>query len=292
MDLVNGKFVENAKIVLGGLTLLNTTGLAGDYVSLKGHAKLAVILGFAPASGTDVSAVTVKQAKTVDGLPNMVDTDTEKALDFTRVYKNGDALASDALVETGVTAGTFNTSALAALELFVIEIDENDLDVNNGFDCVRVNATAPGAVSTPAFAAYVLYDAKQTSQDEGEELMIASGSFTPHLYDPNTLEEVVPVSGTAGTIFWQRNGKVVTLQYKQDPDVVFGEGVTGDVEIGVPSDFTPNIPDGYYFFFASMGAGDTYLYRNYDALGVAVYVSGFFNAAPGYSNFVMTYIIV
>lgn len=158
MDVISGKLVENTKIVLGGLALLNTAGLAGDYVSMKEYRKVAIIFGLAPASGTDVSAVTVKQAKTVDNSPS-----TEKALAFTTVYKNGAPGTSDALVEMAVTAGTFNTSAVAALELYVIEIDQADLDINNGFDCIRLAMADPGSVSTPAFCLYVCYGAKQKS---------------------------------------------------------------------------------------------------------------------------------
>lgn len=150
--MFNGLLVENAKIVLGAVGLANAAAIDGDRVSMKDYGRCAIILAIAPASGTDVTAVTLKQSKTVDNSPS-----TEKALGLTRMWKNADVTLADALVETTVAANTFNTSAAAKTELFVIEIDQNDLDVDNEFDCVRVALSDPGSVSTPVAAIYVLY---------------------------------------------------------------------------------------------------------------------------------------
>lgn len=150
-----GRIIDNTKIVLAGLGLLNSGGIAGDRFSMKNYSRVAVVIGLAPASGTDPSAVTLKQSKSVDNSPV-----TEKALAFSKMYKNGAPGTSDTLVETAVTSDTFSTSALAALELYVIEVDEQDLDIDNGFDCIRVDMTDPGSVSTPAFALYIGYEGK------------------------------------------------------------------------------------------------------------------------------------
>ncbi len=151
-----GKLVENAKIVLlGGPVLLNTAGMTGDYVSFKNYRKWLLIFALAPASGTDVAAVTLKQAKTVDNSPV-----TEKALSFMRMFKNGAPGTSDALVDTAVAGDTFSTSAVAALEMYCIEVDETDLDISNGFDCFRLAVSDPGSVSTPAVAIGIGYGAK------------------------------------------------------------------------------------------------------------------------------------
>lgn len=152
---LQGLLVENTKIVLSDILLLNTAGLTGDRVSMKGYKRAAVIIALAPASGTDVAAVTMKQSKTVDDSPS-----TEKALSFSKMWKVADATLADALVQTVVASDTFNTSATAKKELFVIEILDTDLDINNEFDCIRVAIADPGSVSTPATAIYVLYEAK------------------------------------------------------------------------------------------------------------------------------------
>ena len=150
-----GLLVENTKIVLGDVKLLDGGGIAGDRVSLKNYERCAVIIALDPASGTDVSAVTLKQSKTVDNSPS-----TEKALAFTQMWKTADTTLSDALVATAVVANTFNTSNLAKKEVFVIEVLATDLDIDNDFDCIRVDMADPGSVSTPAAVIYVLYNSR------------------------------------------------------------------------------------------------------------------------------------
>lgn len=144
--------VQDTKIVHGQLALLNTAGFttsaAADYVSMKHHNHLTVIIGLAPASGTDTAAITLKQATAVAGTG-------EKALAFTRAWRCPASTSVDTFTET-TYASSITTSAVAALELFVIEIDGEELDVAGGFDCVRADVTDPGSVSTPAYCLYIL----------------------------------------------------------------------------------------------------------------------------------------
>ena len=143
---------EQTKIVNGGgPVLLNTAGIAGDTVSLKHYNHLTAIVSLAPASGTDTAAITLKQNTNVGNSPA-----DEKALAFSWVWKNGATGTSDALVKTAVTANSITPSGAAANEMYVMDIDAADLDVANGFDCVRVDVTDPGSVSTPASVIYIL----------------------------------------------------------------------------------------------------------------------------------------
>lgn len=143
--------VQETKIVSGGgPVLLNTAGIAGDYVSMKNYNHLTVIVGLTPASGTDTAAITLKQNTNVGNSPA-----DEKALAFTRAWRCPVSTSVDALTET-TYASSITTSAAAAQEMFVLEVDGADLDVANGFDCVRADITDPGAVSTPAFVLYIL----------------------------------------------------------------------------------------------------------------------------------------
>jgi len=151
--MLNGLLVENAKIVVGAIGLANAGAIDGDRVSLKNYGRVAIILAIDPGAGTAATAVTLKQSKTVDDSPS-----TEKALEFTKMWKNANNAASDTLVETAVAANTFSTSVAAASELFVIEVKADDLDVANGFDCVRIALSDPGSDSTPVAVIYVLYE--------------------------------------------------------------------------------------------------------------------------------------
>lgn len=130
------KMVMNCKFVHLTETK-NWTGAAstGDHFSMKnyGHATIIIQTG-AWAAGT--AAVTLQQSTVVAG------TD-DKALGFLEQW-NGSVLAtSDLLTRTVVAANTFNLAA--ANTLYVIEIDAEDLDVDNSFDCVELNVASPGA---------------------------------------------------------------------------------------------------------------------------------------------------
>lgn len=144
------KMVEEKKIILSNLALLNSAAFTGDYVSMKNWDHLTVIVGLAPASGTDTAAITLKQATDVGNSAS-----DEKALAFTSAWRCPSSTTVDALTKT-TYASSITTSATAVLELFVLEVDAADLDVAGGFDCVRADVTDPGAVSTPAFVLYIL----------------------------------------------------------------------------------------------------------------------------------------
>lgn len=156
MDLIQGRLEQNVKPVMmsTGVVLLNSAAITGDYVSFRDYRRCSVILALTPASGTDPAAVTLKQAKTVENSPV-----TEKALSFTRMLRYTPATSEDP-TETAVVSDTFNTSAAAVSEMFQIDVDENMLDVNNGFDCFRINVADPGSVSTPCVVIGLMYDAK------------------------------------------------------------------------------------------------------------------------------------
>jgi hypothetical protein len=105
----------------------------------------------------DDPVLTMKQATDVAGTG-------AKALNFTRV----DAKVG---VQTGIGAFTTNTQAAGntytdlvsaeAQGLFAIEFKAEDLDVNNGFDCVQVSVPDTGAAGAQLLTAlYILRGGK------------------------------------------------------------------------------------------------------------------------------------
>lgn len=147
-----------AKIVFGSpiIGVLATTNGDCDYVSLKNFDRLTIILavdnGATAVTGT---AITLKQATDVAGTG-------EKALGFTKMFANLDAAASDTLVETAVTSDTFTTlTTLNKNALYVVEIAASDLDVTNGFDCVRVDALS--MADAVGIVQYILHGARHAS---------------------------------------------------------------------------------------------------------------------------------
>lgn len=141
------RLVENGKVVVGAVPV-DTTGaaVAGDYVSLNGYTHLTIIIAQgAWAGGTP--AVTLKQATDVSGTG-------EKALSFSS-YWAGTALTDDNYTKTAVTSDTYNITATANT-VNIIEVDASSLDVDGGFDCVRVGIATPGANADLICVVYVL----------------------------------------------------------------------------------------------------------------------------------------
>lgn len=102
-----------------------------DYVSMKGYKKLDVIIVVDNGSTVTGSAITLKQATAVAGT-------SEKALGFAKVWANTDTAAGDTLTETTVSSDTFTTNTTNTKNLlYIIQVDADDLDGDNAFDCVR-----------------------------------------------------------------------------------------------------------------------------------------------------------
>lgn len=147
----NALLAEQVKIVTGLAPATPSTSTP-DYVSLKGYGKCSVIILADNGAGVTGSAITLKQATAVAGTG-------EKALAFDLVHANVDSAAADALVATAVASNTFTTNTTNTSNLvYVIDVDESDLDVNNGFDCIR--AGTADAVNTVLCVLYLLWPAK------------------------------------------------------------------------------------------------------------------------------------
>jgi hypothetical protein len=130
------------------------TTTVGDtaYVSMKGYDRLAIVIDVTNATTVTGGTVTLKQATAVAGT-------AEKALPFSRMLANTDVATSQALVETAVTADTFITLTTNSRRLrYVIDVKASDLDVANGFDCVRLDVT--GMASATGSVSYILYGPK------------------------------------------------------------------------------------------------------------------------------------
>lgn len=141
------KLVQDGQIETGAVPK-DITGAAttGDYVSLRDYGHLTVILQQgAWAGGTP--AVTLKQATDVAGTG-------EKALSFAKRWTKV-GITGTVFAETAVVSDTFNLPNVANT-INVLEIDAEDLDVANDFDCVRVDVASPGANADLLSIQYIL----------------------------------------------------------------------------------------------------------------------------------------
>ena len=151
------KLVDVAKVVFGSpiIGALATTNGDCDYVSLKNYERLTFFIAVDNANTVTSGAVTLKHASDVSGT-------SEKALGFDKMFANTDAAAGDTLTETAVASNTFTTSTTDNKNLlYVIEVDESDLDVANGFDCVRVDVLS--MANAVGFVQYILHGSRYSS---------------------------------------------------------------------------------------------------------------------------------
>lgn len=134
---LNASLPEQCKFVVGcAPAALTTTAGDGDYVSLKNYRRLTIILPVLNATTVTGGAITLLQATAVDGT-------SAKALAMTRMWANTDCAAGDTLTKTAVTSDTFTTNTTNSKQLlYVIEVLAEDLDVANGFDCVRIDSAS------------------------------------------------------------------------------------------------------------------------------------------------------
>lgn len=141
--------VQNSKIV-SALSPQDVNGdgaLVCDYVSLKYYNHLTVILHMGVVG--DAAAVTMKQATDVNNSQS-----DAKALAINYMWANV-GLTTDTLTKTAVTSNTFNHAATAE-NIYVLEFDAAELDINNGFDCAALSIAAQAGASTIISVLYIL----------------------------------------------------------------------------------------------------------------------------------------
>ena len=158
-----GVLVESVNIVpaFAAVVADTDTNQTGDYVCLKNYGKLGVLYAKAAGSNTDIPTLTVYQATTTAGVGAKVATvvhtiylkQTATTLTATPLFTE----TAQTLASTVVGDATADTDTM--LEYF--EINAEDLDVDNGFDCVRVDvANAASAGAQYACLLYLLLDPK------------------------------------------------------------------------------------------------------------------------------------
>lgn len=162
---MNQHFVEKCQIV----PLIQPVDLAagantGDWVSLKGYNRCAIILIKEPGTAGNDPTITLLQATAVAGT-------SSKALNITDVRKKQAATDLTAVgTFTKSTSGspasndTFSTNTWTNSDLaeqsavVVIDILAEDLDIDNGFDCVSVTIADVGTTGQLGAVLAILHD--------------------------------------------------------------------------------------------------------------------------------------
>lgn len=157
---MNKHILEKLQIVAGIIPISMEAGANnGDWVSLKNYNRCAIVVFKGAGTAGDDPVITVKQASDVSGTG-------AKALNFTRI----DAKVG---VQTGIgqfttvtqaAGGTYTDAVSAEAQgLFVIDVQADDLDVDNGFDCVQVSVPDVGTNAQVGSALYLLHDPRYSA---------------------------------------------------------------------------------------------------------------------------------
>jgi len=152
------RFLEMANIVEGFVIVdTQTAANAGDWVSLANYKRCAVVFASAVGVAGDDPILALQQATTVAG-------GSVKDLTFTHIYRKQAAVSLAAVgtwTETVQAAAASYTNATSAEQdlIWVVDIDADTLDVDNGFDCIAANVADTGAAGAQlGYLFYILYE--------------------------------------------------------------------------------------------------------------------------------------
>lgn len=159
--MLNQLLVETAQIVMAIVPVDSQAGANnGDWVSMKGYDRCTILVVKAAGVAGDDPVLTVRQAQDVAGTG-------AKALNFTRVdAKVGVQTGIGQFTTVNQAAGNTYTDTVSAeaQAIFAIEFKSEDLDVNNGFDCLQLSIPDTGAAGAQLLTAlYVLRGARYGS---------------------------------------------------------------------------------------------------------------------------------
>lgn len=137
--------IENTQIV-EAIAPQAGAAITGDYISMKKAGHVTVLVHINQANAAPV-AITLEQATAVAG------TGSKALVTEVPVFLVADAATSDTWVRQTDAVG-FTTSADLKHKIVAFEVDAEDLDVANGFDCLTVKTAASNAANITS-AVYV-----------------------------------------------------------------------------------------------------------------------------------------
>lgn len=141
--------------IVSGIVPINLgSARSGDVISLKNFGRCAIVFFKAAGSASEDPTITVEQCVNVAGSSN-------KAITFTRVdTKQGTLTAVGTWTEVAQAAANTYTNATASENqaIWVIDIKAEDLDVDNGYDCITVSIADAGSTNQLGAVLYLLHE--------------------------------------------------------------------------------------------------------------------------------------
>jgi len=159
----NVDFAEQVQVVSGFLPVDMSSGANnGDWVSLKGYERCTIILFKNAGTAGDDPTLTLQQATAVAG------TGAKDLAVIDKVYKKQDTTLTGVGTFTLDTqsAATSYTDATSAEDaaIWVIDVQAEELDVTNGFDCIQASIADVGTNAQIGAVLYLLWPARYGGQ--------------------------------------------------------------------------------------------------------------------------------
>lgn len=158
---MNQHILEKMQIVSAILPLDLGTARVSDIVSMKNYGRCAVVIFKGVGTAGDDPTFTLEQCTDVTN--SLSDA---KALNFSRVdIKQGTQTGIGTFTTTTPAAGnTYTNLTLAESEaVFVLDIKAEDLDIENGFDCIRLSISDVGSNAQLGCALFLLHEPRFAS---------------------------------------------------------------------------------------------------------------------------------
>jgi hypothetical protein len=144
--------LDHVDIVSGIVPLDLGSARTGDTISMKNWGTCTVVFFKAAGSASEDPTLTFEQATSI--APSAA-----KALTFTTIYTKQGTLTSVGTwtKTTQSAAATYTNATLSESQaIVVINIKAEDLDVDNGFDCMRVTIADAGSTNQLGALLYIL----------------------------------------------------------------------------------------------------------------------------------------
>jgi len=152
---MTGKHLLEKVDIVSGIVPINLgSARTGDVVSLKNWGRCAIVFFKAAGSASEDPTITVEQCINVAGSSN-------KAITFTRIdTKQGTLTSVGTWTEVSQAAANTYTNATASENqaIWVIEVKAEDLDVDNGYDCITCSIADAGSVNQLGAVLYILHE--------------------------------------------------------------------------------------------------------------------------------------
>lgn len=143
--MTNSLLLERFQIAEGILPIALTTARTGRVVSMRNYRRMGVLFYKGVGTASDDPTITILQGTDIAF-------GTNKALTFTSIWVKQDLTKlSDVAQWTKVTQSAANTytdaTSAEQAAMWWVEFQQSDLDIANGYDCIRASLSDVGTNS-------------------------------------------------------------------------------------------------------------------------------------------------